>query len=176
MVKTTQIEIAVPCGINKINIQNEQMNDYRHTLMNLIRTHGQDLDNIIFYKRYKQLFITFHTVLYDRPYKCRSYIVSYVTNSDGNDILSYGNIIIFYQYMNQFFAFIQKYYLSRKKLSHSIELPVEVCNKLDEMYPLLALSNDYDIIPVLTFRHKCIMIQFEDVYCLSELRIDFEHD
>ncbi|CAM4979093.1 unnamed protein product [Rotaria socialis] len=147
MIKITQIEIAVPCGINKINIQNEQMNDYRHTLMNIIRTHGQDVDNISFYKRYKQLFITFHTVLYDQRYKCRSYIISYVTNRDVKDTLSYGNIIVFYQYMNQFYAFIQKYYLSRKKLSHSIELPVEVCNKLDEMYSLLALSNDYDIIP-----------------------------
>ncbi|CAF3541607.1 unnamed protein product [Rotaria socialis] len=154
MIKITQIEIAVPCGINKINIQNEQMNDYRHTLMNIIRTHGQDVDNISFYKRYKQLFITFHTVLYDQRYKCRSYIISYVTNRDVKDTLSYGNIIVFYQYMNQFYAFIQKYYLSRKKLSHSIELPVEVCNKLDEMYSLLALSNDYDIIPILTFHHK----------------------
>ncbi|CAF4830052.1 unnamed protein product, partial [Rotaria socialis] len=93
MIKITQIEIAVPCGINKINIQNEQMNDYRHTLMNIIRTHGQDVDNISFYKRYKQLFITFHTVLYDQRYKCRSYIISYVTNRDVKDTLSYGNII-----------------------------------------------------------------------------------
>ena len=41
---------------------------------------------------------------------------------------------------------------------------------------LMQLSNEYDIISVGNFRHKCISVQFQDGFCLSEIRVDFEHD
>ncbi|CAF3622836.1 unnamed protein product [Rotaria sp. Silwood1] len=176
IVKTTTFELTASCGVNEINFFNEKMNHYRNIIVALLRTHQQDLNQIIFYTRYKKCFLTFHTVLYDKPYKCRSYIVSYINNSDDNDALNYANIIVFYKYHNDYFALIQKYHFSRKKLSHYVELPVEICQKLDKLFPLLELSDDYDIIPVAIVRHQCVMVEFEDVCCLSELRIDSEHD
>ncbi|CAF1323831.1 unnamed protein product [Rotaria sordida] len=176
IVKTTTFEVTAPCGVNAINIFNEKMNHYRKIIVTLLRTHQQDLNQIIFYTRYKKRFLTFHTVLYDKPYKCRSYIVSYINNSSDYDALNYANIIVFYKYHNDYFALIQKYHFSRKKLSHYVELPVEICQQVDKLFPLLELSDDYNIIPVAMVHHQCIMVEFEDVCCLSELRIDSEHD
>ncbi|CAF4441990.1 unnamed protein product [Rotaria sp. Silwood2] len=126
IVKTTVFEVKVPCGVNEINFFNEKMNHYRNIIGALLHTHQQDLNQIVFYTRYKKCFLTFHTVLYDKPYKCRSYIVSYINDSDDYDALNYANIIVFYKYNNDYFALIQKYHFSRKKISHYVELPVEL--------------------------------------------------
>ncbi len=113
-------------------------------------------------------------MLYDKPFKCSSYIISY--NNNNSKIISYGKIIVFYKYNDEYVAFIQRYHTSRKQNSDFVELLVEIVQRLDKLYPLLELSNDYDIISVGTFRHKCISLQFHDVFCLSEVRVDFEHD
>ncbi|CAF4925855.1 unnamed protein product [Rotaria sp. Silwood1] len=176
IVKTTMFELATPCGVNEINFFNEKMNYYRKIIAALLCTNQQDINQIIFYTRYKKCFLTFHTIIYDKPYKCRSYIISYINNSDDYDALNYANIIVFYKYHNDYFALIQKYHFSREKLSHYVELPVEICQKLDKLFPLLERSEDYDIIPVAMIRHQCVMVEFEDVCCLSELRVDSEHD
>lgn len=176
IVKTATFELPVPNGVNEINLFNEKLNDYRTMIIDLLGTKQQDSFTSIFYTRYKHFFLTYHTVLYDKPFKCRSYIISYINDSVNYDVLNYANIIVFYKYNNDYFAIIQKYRFSRKKMSDYVELPVEICKKLDEMYPLLELSNDYETISVKMFRRQCVMVQFQDVNCLSEIRIDFEHD
>ena len=103
MVRTTTFELPIPCGINEIDLLNEQMNNYRDITIDLIRTHQPHLNQIIFYKSYKQLFITFHPMLYDMPYKCLSCIRSLINNSDGY-VINYGNVAIFYKYNNEYFC------------------------------------------------------------------------
>jgi hypothetical protein len=175
MVNNTIFEIPSYNGINQINLNHEQLSDYRDIIVNLTQINNHHSKEIILYKRYKHYFITYHTMLYDKPFKCCSYIVSY-NNNNNNNIICYGRIIIFYKFDDEYFAFIQKYNVSKKKISDFIELPVEVIEKLNQLYPLMELSNDYDIISVGNFRHKCVSVPFQDVFCLSEIRVDFEHD
>jgi hypothetical protein len=174
MINNTIFEIPSFNGINQIDLNSEQLIDYREVIINLIQRNDQYSKEMIFYKRYKHQFITYHTMLYDKPFKCCSYIISY--NNINSTTISYGKIIIFYKYNDEYFAFIQRYHTSKKNISDFVELPVEITQRLDQLYPLLELSNDYDVISVETFRHKCISVQFQDVFCLSEIRVDFEHD
>ncbi|CAF4838892.1 unnamed protein product [Rotaria socialis] len=175
IVNQRKTETTTSYGVNEINLQNECISDYRGHLVYLIQVYDQDLKQIAFFRRFKQSFNTFHTLIYDKPYRCRSYIISYSIKGD-HPVIQYGNIILFYKYNNNYFAFIQKYRCSRKQFSQFVELPIEICNKLNEMYPLLELTNEYDIIRADVIRHKCVMVNFQDVYCLSELKMDFEHD
>jgi len=172
VVNNTKFEIPSISGINQIDLNNRQLLDYRAIIINYITMSNQCLKEILFYKRYKRCFITYHTVLYDKPFKCCSYIVSY----NANNIVYYGRIIVFYKYKDDYFAFIQKYTAYKKKISDYLELPDKVVDKLNQTYPLMELSNDYEIVPVENFRHKCVSVQFEDIFCLSEIRVDFEHD
>lgn len=176
MVSTKTFEVPSSMGVNQIDINNVQLVDYRERIINLIEMNDQDLKQIIFYKRYKHQFITYHTMLYDKRFRCRSFIISYVKDNKYHNDISYANVIVFYKYNNEYFAFIQKYHASNKRISDFAELPDEIVRKLNELYPLLLLSDDYDIISVDAFRHKCIAIEFQDVLCLSEILVDFEHD
>ena len=61
-------------------------------------------------------------------------------------------------------------------MSQLVTIPPEMHKKLDELYALLTLTANFTIIPIDSIRHKCIAVPFQDVFCLSEIRIDFEHD
>jgi len=176
MMNNSTFEIPSFNGINQIDLHHEQLVDYRDTIINLIQIDDEHLQQVVFYKRYKHQFITYHSVLYDKKFRCCSYIISYTNNDNNRDGILYGKIIVFIKFNNEYFAFIQRYHTSKQKNSDFVEIPNEIAQKLDELYPLLQLSNDYDIISVQTFRHKCIAVQFQDVFCLSEIRVDFEHD
>lgn len=175
MVKNKKIQIPLSSGINQIDLKSPQLDDYRATIINLIETNNQNLQIITFFKRYKHRFVTYHTMLYDKPFKCCSFIISYMDDQNKNYIC-YGNIIVFYCFNNRYFALIQRYRTSTKRISYYADLPTEILQKLDALYPLLELSNDYDIISVGSIRHKCVAIRFKGVFCLSEIRADFEHD
>lgn len=170
----TVFEITSSNGFNQIDFASEQLADYRDFIIDLAELNHQDFNRMTFYRRYKHQFITYHTMLYDKQFKCCSYLVSY--NDDHADIISYGRIIVFYKYNDRYFAFLQKYKLSKKKITDSLELPQAMVERIDALYPLLELSNDFDVVPVEHFRHKCVSISYQDVFCLSEMRIDFEHD
>lgn len=174
MITDTISEIPSFNGINRIDIHSEQLADYRDLIIDRIQMNRQDLNSMAFYKRYKHQFITYHTFIYDKQFKCCSYIVSYMI--DDVDVVSYGRIIVFYKCGDNYFGFVQKYKLVKKQISDFLELPTQMMQRIDQLYPLMELSDEYDIVPVENFRHKCISIMFQDVFCLSEVRVDFEHD
>ena len=128
-----------------------------------------------FYKRYKSVFITYHSLIYDHPFSCNSHTVSFADN-DSSNIIHYGNIIIFLLFNDENFALIQKYVSCEKKLSNNAELPNELHKLIDNYYPLVSLSNNFIIVPVKNIRHKCICVPIFNVFCISEIRIDHEHD
>ena len=94
----------------------------------------QDLNSMAFYKRYKHQFITYHTFIYDKQFKCCSYIVSYMI--DDVDIVSYRRIIVFYKCGDNCFGFVQKYKLVKKQISDFLELPTQMMHRIDQLYPL----------------------------------------
>lgn len=167
-------QLQPPAGKTKILITSMQMEKYRSLLLNNLRTIGHDDKQVVLFLRYKDMFNTYHSLLYDQPFKCASFIVSYKTPD--TDSTLYGNIILFYQLKDQFFALIQQYKKSNATIFDFLDLPEAISYSLNENFPLLHLSDSYGIIPVGWIRHKCVSVPLQDSVCLSEFRLDFEHD
>lgn len=77
---------------------------------------------------------------------------------------------------SRLFAFVQKYTLNSTLITDYLDIPSLLHSKANNLFPLLQLSNTFVLIPVDSIRHKCVNIPFNDYCCLSEIRIDYEHD
>src|SRR5262249_31947400 len=126
------------------------------------------------YLRFKRDFTTFHTTIYGKPFKCRSYIVSFLVNIDSP--VQYGNVIVFVRKDIHFYALIQQYVSGPKSITDYVDIPFMLHSKAKQLYPLLKLSDKFLLISVKMIRHKCVNIPVDDLCCLSEIRIDYEHD
>ena len=129
--------------------------------------------DVVLFLRYKDVFVTYHTVLYDAPYNCCSYIVSY---NSKNTHTEYGQVIVFFKYHEDYYAFIRKYESTKTNTSDHLSIPKELNEKLNELFPLRILSESYTFIPVVDICHKCIQVECREHVFLSEIRIDYEHD
>lgn len=90
--------------------------------------------------------------------------------------VEYGNIIVFLCHDNKFFVLVQQYVLGSKSITDYVNIPLELHCKARQLYPLLQLSDNFLLLSVETIRHKCVNIPFDDLCCLSEIRIDHEHE
>ena len=75
-----------------------------------------------------------------------------------------------------YFAFVQKYTLTQKLITNYVNIPPLLHSKANELFPLLQLSDEYLLLPVESIRHMCVNIPFDGACCLTEIRIDYEHD
>ncbi|CAF3302117.1 unnamed protein product [Rotaria socialis] len=62
--------------------------------------------------------------------------------------------------------------MSKKQISDFVELPTEILQRLNELCPIMELFNDCDIISIEALRHKCLAIEFQDVFRVSEIGSD----
>lgn len=127
-----------------------------------------------FFLRFKSLFNTYHSELYDKPFKSNSFVVSFRSRLNSN--IGYGNIQIFVKYRSSYFVLIQKYSQASTQLDSFLDLPPEIKEKLRELFPLVSLTKEFAFLPVDYLQHKCVLISFKEKFCISEFRIDFEHD
>ncbi|CAF1096889.1 unnamed protein product, partial [Didymodactylos carnosus] len=142
IIRTTKFEIEKSSDINEIDISNHLMDEYRQILLALISIIKQPIEDITFYKRFKQPFITFHTYLYDKHFRCASYIISYINEDD--DVIHFDNCILFYKYQDMYFykyqdmyfVLIQKYQLSNEKISSFVTISQEINEILDKLFSL----------------------------------------
>ena len=147
---------------------------YECFILQNLTNYKLDVNLCSFYLRMKNVFITYHTTIYDQPFKCQSYVISFT--DPVNNFIFYGNIIVFMHINLQFYAFIQKYKSSQKSILHYVDIPIPLQMKVDELFPLVELSDEFMFIPVEKIRHKCVKVPFDGVFCLSEIRLDYEHD
>ena len=91
-------------------------------------------------------------------------------------MVEYGNIIAFFSRNDIKYVFVQRYAYSEKQICNYVELPKELHNRINIFFPIVVLSQDFTIIPVSNIRHKCILVPIDDVFCISEIKIDYEHD
>ena len=82
VVKNKKIQVPPSSGVNRIDLESQQLDGYRAAIINLIQTNNQHLQRITFFKRYKHCFVTYHTMLYDKPFKCYSFIISYMDDKN----------------------------------------------------------------------------------------------
>ncbi len=159
-----------------MNSDDPTLTPFLPLLYQLLRSINVDLSQAInFYKRYKASFITYHSSIYDRQFNCNSHVISFTENSNSS-MVQYGDIILFLSVNNENFAFIQKYVLSKNKMSDYVQLPGEMCHPINIHFPMVRLSNNFIIIPVVNIHHKCIRVPVSDSFCISEIKIDYEHD
>ena len=136
---------------------------------------SDSMQGIHLYKRFKSSFITFHSAIYDHAFNCNSHIISF-TDDLNIKVKQYGRIIIFFSYLNQSYVFLQKYFVEDKQISDLVELPVELCTQINLFFPIVSLSDVFTIIPVNKIQHKCILVLLLDAFCVSEIKVDYEHD
>jgi hypothetical protein len=166
-------KVSTPTGINNIRINDPIFEKYRNEFLNVLHTFIQNNNEINLYLRYKDAFITYHTVLYDLPFSCSSYIISYKST---NSSIQYGQIIVFIKHHEDYYAFIREYKPTEKNTSDYVSIPDELKSKLDEIFAIRTLSESFTLIPVNSICHKCIQVEYADYVFLSEIRVDYEHD
>ena len=74
------------------------------------------------------------------------------------------------------YALVRKYILGSKLITDYVDIPRLLHPKANQLFPLMQISDEYLIIPVELIRHKCVSVPIEDMCCLTEIRIDYEHD
>ncbi|CAF1483624.1 unnamed protein product [Adineta ricciae] len=173
---TVQAKTKVPTlsVVNEIRLDDRRLTTYRPILLEQFETNGIDLNSCTFHLRLKNFFVTYHTTIYDQPFKCRSFIVSF--SDPVHKLLRYGNIIVFVRTNEQFYALIQRYRLSEKCITNYVDIPCSLHLKANELFPLVEPSDELILIPITEIRHKCVKVPFDNVFCLSEIRLDYEHD
>lgn len=136
---------------------------------------GIDQCSFKLYLRYnKHCFVTYHTTIYDKPFKCRSFIVSFINTND--PMIQYGDIIVFIRTDSCVYALIQQYAFGDKSITDYVDIPVELHSKANWLFPFLQVSDRFLLIPVEIIRHKCVSVPVGDLFCLTEIRTDYEHD
>ena len=158
---------------DKIDLSSPRLDSYRHELIENIHRLGENECDSLFFLRYKRPFITFHSLIYDCLFKCASYLVSY--DSIGGSTL-FGDVIIFAKLESRFYALIQRYDFADVNVSAFVDIPDVYRMKLNQMFPLVRLSNQYVMIPVVSLLRKCVRVHLPGHMCLSEVNVDFEHD
>jgi hypothetical protein len=177
------IAIQEPRAVDEIDFNNRHLNEYRLDIIQSMTNHGHPPEYVKLFKRYKHTFVTFHSYVYDKAMKCVSYIVSYSANGiEDEEQVAYGDCVVFYEYQEEHFVLIRRYSPAPigERFSSHVDLPIgpnnDIQRALDRTFSMQVVSDSFLIMPVKWIRHKCISVAVRSFVCLSEIRVDFEHD
>ncbi|CAF1562931.1 unnamed protein product [Didymodactylos carnosus] len=149
-------------GVPEEQTLTKQLHDLQH-----------DITIIKLYLRFKDKFVTYHSVLYSKRFTCISYLISY---HDNHQQVHYGNIIVFYVFNDVRHLLVQEYHRADVKISDFLEIPDELKETIDLFYPICFLSDTYVIIPASRIVNKCVSVSFQQYQCISKRRVKCEHD
>lgn len=90
--------------------------------------------------------------------------------------VQYGDLVLFIRQDTSMFALIRTYIHGSKSVTDFVDIPPFLHSKANQLFPFLKISDRYLIIPVESIRHKCVSVPVRDALCLTEIRIDYEHD
>lgn len=90
--------------------------------------------------------------------------------------VQYGDLVMFVRQDILIYALVRTYILASKSITDFVEIPPLLHSKANQLFPLLQISDRYLLIPVVSIRYKCVSVPIHDMYCLTEIRIDYEHD
>ncbi|CAF0954091.1 unnamed protein product [Adineta steineri] len=175
MISQSQSTIDKQHGVDEILLENCLLDEFRSKLIELLGT-----QNVKLYKRFKIPFITFHSTLYDKSFKCVSHIISYKHDSD--DRILYGDCIVFMEIDDGYYVFLNQYQEATLNNRLSSLLGVsdndtcKISKPLDRFYSMQGKSDRFGILSMSRVRHKCISVPVKNYFCVTEIRNDFEHD
>jgi hypothetical protein len=147
---------------------------YQSFLTEQCLAYGIESCSCSLFLRFKDRFVTYHTTIYDKPFKCRSFIVSF-SHPTGFP-MQYGDIVVFVRHAASVYALVQAYSHGPKSITDFVDIPSALQSKAKELFPLLKLSDRFLLIPIETIRHKCVSVSVDDSFCLTDIRVDYEHD
>lgn len=173
IISTTEFKSPLPILVNEIKLDNDLFIEYYDTFTKALPGLQQDLNKIRLYLRFKDKFTTYHSFIYSKRFSCVSYLVSYIGDCER---IEYGKIISFYSYENTFYSFIQRYQRAAIKLSDHLDIPDELKELVDRLYPVCVLSDNFICIALKKLVTKCISVKFRSYECISERRVSHEHD
>ncbi|CAF1410547.1 unnamed protein product [Adineta ricciae] len=151
-------DLPRPHLIDKLHGNDPTVLRYLSIIQQLLpTTTSVDIQTVCFYKRYKSMFVTYHTSLYDLPFNSNSHVISFVETAESN-VVQYANVILFISQNDKDLVFVQKYLSAQRQISSYVELPNELHDPINRYFPILSLSNNFGIIPVSNIRHKCIAV------------------
>ena len=99
-----------------------------------------------------------------------------VSYRDNYNQTQYGNIILFYSFENVYYTLIQQYHRAAANISDDLKIPDEFKNIVDSFYPICYLNNEFIVIKVSDIVSKCVSVPFQQYKCISERRVNYEHD
>ncbi|CAF2017072.1 unnamed protein product [Rotaria magnacalcarata] len=108
-IKQNSFQLSTPIAIN-----NSSFDQYRHEFLNILHDYNGNKNDIILFLRYKDIFVTYHSRLYDLRFNCSSCIVSYKTAESS---IEYGQTIVFFQHNTDYYGFVQKYTDTKKRIN-----------------------------------------------------------
>ncbi|CAF3341334.1 unnamed protein product [Rotaria sp. Silwood2] len=173
IIPTTEYKLPLPSLVDEIKLDCYLFITYHDLFTKRLADLQQDLNKIKLYLRFKDNFSTYHSFLYSKRFSCASYLVSY---TDNNEEIEYAKIIVFYLYENVWYSFIQQYKRAAVKLSDYLDIPDQLKKTVDLFYPICIVSDDFVALPVSKIISKCISVQFQNYECISERRVNYEHD
>lgn len=157
IIPTTEFKLSLPSLLNEIKLDNYLFIMYHDMFIKILPSLQQDLNKIKLYLRFKDKFTTYHSFIYNKRFSCVSYLVSYI---DDCQRIEYAKIIVFYSYENMFYSLIQQYERVNIKLSDFLDIPDELEQLVDRLYPVCVLSDNFIGIPVKKIVTKCISVRF----------------
>ena len=172
-IKKQSFEVFKSTGLNQMDINDRNFDVYRKIFLNNIHLLNENENDVVLFLRYRDTFNIYHTLLYDLPYTCVSYIISYGAVDAS---IQYGQVIVFFKLREDYYALIREYKFTGRNLSDLLSIPTKFEQKLNEIFPMRVLSDSYSIVPVQSICHKCIQVAYDNLFFLSEVRVDYEHD
>ena len=173
IVLTKEFNLPVRSLRSETKMDYDSFNSYKQLFIS--RTDGlyQDVNQINLYLRFQNAYVTYHSLIYSEWFSCASHIISYL---DNREQVQHANIIIFYLFDDVEYSFVQNYKRLVVKLSDYIDIPENWKEIIDSIYPICSLSDELIIIPVNKILSKCVSVHFQQYQCISERRVNYEHD
>jgi hypothetical protein len=173
IVPRKQFDLPSPKLVDEVHFESSLIDQFRDSLIEKLIVLKQNVSMIKLFLRLKDVFSTYHSLLYDKRFNCSSYVVSY---HDGNRQIQYGNVVLFYSYDDVNYSFIQKYNAAPVKISDHLDIPGEWKQKMDSFYPVCHLVDQHIIIKAIDLVCKCIAVPFQQYQCITDRRVQYEHD
>lgn len=173
IVPRKQLDLSSPKLIDEIHSDNPLLNRFRDSLIEQLNVLKENVSTIKLFLRFKDIFSTYHSLIYDRRFTCSSHVVSYL---DDNRQIQHGRVVLFYSCDDVNYSFIQKYHAAPIKVSNFLDIPVEWQEKMDSFYPVCQIVDQFTIIKTADIVSKCISIPFQQYQCITDRRVQFEHD
>ena len=77
---------------------------------------------------------------------------------------------------SNFYSLVQEYAPGRKSVIDFVDIPNALHSKAKQLFPFLKLTDQFRLILVGKIKHKCVSVPVEDSFCLTEVRVDYEHE